>query len=154
MRLTNNELLKAVRLALYAGTTAIVGLTTMPVFAQDNEQGSERLETIVVTGSRIRRVDFDHRTMIVLVHRPTRLIVGLNQHQESPEARFDERRVGLDHVGFAVENRDDLDTWQAHLAALDVEHSPVEDTDAGSALVFRDPDNIQLEMWWTKPRAK
>ena len=52
MTLTNNELKKAVRLALYAGTTAIVGLSTMPVFAQDNEQGSERLETIVVTGSR------------------------------------------------------------------------------------------------------
>ena len=25
-------------------------------------------------------------------------------------------------------------------------------TPAGSALVFRDPDNIQLEFWWTRPR--
>ena len=69
MRLTNNELLKAVRLALYAGTTAIVGLTTMPVFAQDNEQGSERLETIVVTGSRIRRVDVESASPVFSIEK-------------------------------------------------------------------------------------
>ncbi len=69
MRLTNNELLKAVRLALYAGTTAIVGLSTMPVFAQDSEQGSERLETIVVTGSRIRRVDVESASPVFSIEK-------------------------------------------------------------------------------------
>ena len=69
MRLTNNELKKAVRLALYAGTTAIVGLSTMPVFAQDNEQGSERLETIVVTGSRIRRVDVESASPVFSIEK-------------------------------------------------------------------------------------
>ncbi|MHB1739752.1 MAG: DUF302 domain-containing protein, partial [Actinomycetes bacterium] len=33
------------------------------------------------------------------------------------------------------------------------EHSPVADTEMGSALVFRDPDRIQLELWWSKPRT-
>lgn len=41
---------------------------------------------------------------------------------------------------------------QARLAALDVEHSPVADTEVGSALVFRDPDHIQLELWGSAPR--
>ncbi len=59
MRLTNNELLKAVRFALYAGATAAVGLSSVPVFAQSEEAGTEKLETIVVTGSRIRRVDIE-----------------------------------------------------------------------------------------------
>src|SRR5690606_21975228 len=59
MRLTNHELLKAVRIALYASASAVVGLSSVPVFAQSEEAGSEKLETIVVTGSRIRRVDIE-----------------------------------------------------------------------------------------------
>ena len=88
MRLTNNELLKAVRLALYAGTTAIVGLSSMPVFAQDSEQGSERLETIVVTGSRIRRVDVESASPVFSIEKADiqksgKLTIG-DLIQESP----------------------------------------------------------------------
>lgn len=99
---------------------------------------------------RLRRVDFPERTMIVLHHDASGLVVGLNQHQGFPGEPFDERRAGLDHVGFAVGRRQDLDVWQVRLAALGVEHSPVADTEVGSALVFRDPDHIQLELWWSK----
>ncbi len=100
---------------------------------------------------RLRRVDFPTRSMIVLRHDDSGLIIGLNQHQDTPGEPFDERRTGLDHVGFAVGQRQDLDVWEEHLAALGVEHSPVADTDVGSALVFRDPDHIQLELWYSKP---
>lgn len=100
---------------------------------------------------RMRRIDLASRTMVVLVAPGTGLVVGLNAHVGRPDGRFDERRVGLDHVGFAVAERGDLDTWEAHLTAHGVEHSPVADTESGAALVFRDPDHIQLEMWWSKP---
>jgi glyoxylase I family protein len=100
---------------------------------------------------RLRRVAFPERTMIVLRHDASGLVVGLNQHQGFPGEPFDERRAGLDHVGFAVGRRQDLDSWQGRLAALGVEHSPVADSDVGSALAFRDPDHIQLELWWSKP---
>lgn len=104
---------------------------------------------------RLGRTDFADRIMVVLGHRPSGLVVGLNQHLGATGERFDERRPGLDHVGFAVGERGDLDAWQARLAELGVEHSPVQDADSGSgtALVFRDPDNIQLEFWWTRPRG-
>lgn len=103
---------------------------------------------------RIVRTDFDNRTMIVLRHDDSGLIVGLNQHREPTADRFDEHRPGLDHVGFAVAERSELDEWQARFAELGVEHSPVQDAASGSgtALVFRDPDNIQLELWWSRPR--
>lgn len=101
---------------------------------------------------RVRRVDLDNRIMVVLVHRDTGLIIGLNQHTSIPLTVFDDRNVGLDHIGFNVSERADLDEWEKHLAALNVKHSPAEDTANGSALVFRDPDNIQLEFWWTRPR--
>jgi catechol-2,3-dioxygenase len=103
---------------------------------------------------RLRRADLENRIMIVLRHDDSGLIIGLNQHHEPAADRFDERRPGLDHVGFAVTERSQLDDWQARLAELGVAHSPVQDAPSGSgaALVFRDPDNIQLEFWWTRPR--
>lgn len=100
----------------------------------------------------VRRVEFDTRIMVVLFHKPAGLIIGLNQHHETLTPRFDERNVGLDHIGFGVTERADLDAWEQTLTDLGVDHSPVADTPAGSALVFRDPDNIQLEFWWTPPR--
>lgn len=102
---------------------------------------------------RIRLVEAQGRIMIVLVHPPTGLIIGLNQHDEHPGEIFDERRSGLDHVGFSVKSRSELDSWRERLDALGVAHSPVTDAERGSALVFRDPDNIQLEFWWSKPSA-
>ena len=101
--------------------------------------------------TRVRRVDFAERTMIVLRHEASGLVIGLNQHQGFPGEPFDEQRAGLDHVGFAVGQRRDLDAWAERLVSLGVEHSPVADTEVGSALVFRDPDHIQLELWWSKP---
>lgn len=103
---------------------------------------------------RLRRADLDNRIMIVLRHDGTGLIIGLNQHHEASADRFDEHRPGLDHVGFTVAERGALDAWQARLAELGVEHSPVQDSPSGSgtALVFRDPDNIQLEFWWSRPQ--
>lgn len=101
---------------------------------------------------RLRRVDLDNRIMIVLQHAATGLIIGLNQHQLTTTDTFRETNVGLDHVGLGVTDREDLDVWQDRLASLAVTHSPVEDTPNGAALVFRDPDNIQLEFWWTRPR--
>ncbi len=82
---------------------------------------------------RLRRTDFPERTMIVLRHDASGLVVGLNQHRGFHGGPFDERRAGLDHVGFAVGRRQDLYVWQERLAALDVEHSPVADTEVGSA---------------------
>lgn len=100
---------------------------------------------------RARRADLDNRIMIVLVHEATGLVIGLNQHHNTVGDRFDEHRPGLDHVGFGVTERAELDEWQTKLAKLGVEHSPVQNSPSGSgaALVFRDPDNIQLEFWWT-----
>lgn len=88
MRLTNNELLKAVRFALYAGATAAVGLSSLPVFAQGSEAGSDKLETIVVTGSRIRRVDIESASPVFSIDKADieksgKLTIG-DLIQESP----------------------------------------------------------------------
>ena len=76
-----------------------------------------------------------------------RLVIVLHRHDANRRERFAETRTGLDHVGFGVPSRADLEAWQAHLRELGVAQSPIADTPYGSILVFRDPDNIQLEMF-------
>ncbi|MDN5790454.1 MAG: VOC family protein [Micrococcales bacterium] len=129
---------------------ALTGISHLDLSVSDVEVSAAWYEQ-VFGFTRVRRVDLPSRTMVVLISPGTGLVVGLNAHAARPDGPFDERRVGLDHVGFAVAERGDLDAWEAHLTAHGVEHSPVADTGSGAALVFRDPDHIQLEMWWSKP---
>lgn len=60
--------------------------------------------------------------------------------------RFDENRVGLDHLAFAVAGKDEIDAAAAHLDSLGIAHEPVKDIGAMYVLEFRDPDNIALEV--------
>ncbi|MFI4969946.1 MAG: TonB-dependent receptor plug domain-containing protein, partial [Lysobacterales bacterium] len=71
MKLMSNELFKAVRFALYAGATAAVGVSAGTVLAQDatQDQTSQKLETITVTGSNIRRVDIETSNPVVTIDR-------------------------------------------------------------------------------------
>ena len=60
---------------------------------------------------------------------------------------FDEFRIGLDHIAFGCETREELESWPARLEALGIEHGEILDRPYGSGLAFRDPDNIQLEFF-------
>ena len=61
--------------------------------------------------------------------------------------RFDEDRVGLDHLSLAVGGRADLNEAVAILDRLGAPHGEVKDIGAGFILEFRDPDNIALELF-------
>ena len=78
------------------------------------------------------------------------LILGLrDQGSAESRDRFDEFRVGLDHISFAVASREDLDRAVQILDQRDVPHGEIEDMgrDFGLyVLAIRDPDNIQLEL--------
>ncbi len=60
---------------------------------------------------------------------------------------FDERRVGLDHVAFRVADEDELRRWVTHFDEKGVDHTGIIDTGYGPTVVFRDPDNLQLEFF-------
>ena len=63
--------------------------------------------------------------------------------------RFDENRIGLDHMSFAVPSRAALDDAVRVLDSHGVAHSEIRDLGEGfgiSIVVFRDPDNVQLEV--------
>jgi glyoxylase I family protein len=64
--------------------------------------------------------------------------------------QFDEDRVGLDHVSFALSSRSELDEAAAQLTEQGIEHAGVKDIGAGYILEFRDPDHIALELFAAK----
>ena len=74
--------------------------------------------------------------------------------QALPNDRFNENRVGLDHVSLSVGRRADLEAATRLFDDHNIEHGEI--TDLGAAfglyiLALRDPDNIQIEL--TAPYA-
>jgi glyoxylase I family protein len=63
--------------------------------------------------------------------------------------RFDEDRVGLDHLSFSVGDRAALQAAVARLDELGVPHGEVKDLGSALLLEFRDPDGIALELYTT-----
>jgi hypothetical protein len=66
--------------------------------------------------------------------------------------RFDENRVGLDHLSLSVTSLTDLDKAMQILDERGIPHGEIKDLgDMGiCVLAFRDPDNIQLELSTSK----
>ena len=64
------------------------------------------------------------------------------------DAAFDENRAGIDHISLAVESLDELRRAITILDERGVSHGEITDlADLGmSVLMFRDPDNIQVEL--------
>jgi glyoxylase I family protein len=63
--------------------------------------------------------------------------------------RFDENRVGLDHLSFSVPSRGHLEEAVRLLDQRRVPHGEIKDLGEAFGihiLAFRDPDNIQLEL--------
>jgi glyoxylase I family protein len=60
--------------------------------------------------------------------------------------RFDENRVGLDHLCLEVGSRAELDDAARLLDQLGATREPIKEIGHGHILEFRDPDGIALEL--------
>ncbi|AEV76752.1 lactoylglutathione lyase-like lyase [Mycolicibacterium rhodesiae NBB3] len=86
----------------------------------------------------------------LLVDPRSGVVIGLHTNTGNDGQRFDEARTGLDHVALNVASRADLEAWTARLDDLGIEHSGIrvgEQPFPFATVVFRDPDNIQLELF-------
>ena len=109
----------------------VLGFST--VLSAEHPDGTGRLETMV-------NPEFS-------------VVLSLHVHAANEGEAFSETHTGLDHVGFAVVDLAALEEWERHLTELNVEHSPLayhalDDHSGYSVVVFRDPDNVQLEFFW------
>jgi catechol 2,3-dioxygenase-like lactoylglutathione lyase family enzyme len=80
------------------------------------------------------------------------IMFGFRNHSStSREDRFDPARVGLDHVGFHVDNREELERWKDRLDEQGLTNSGIEDDQFGAHLNVKDPDNIAIEFFAATP---
>jgi glyoxylase I family protein len=90
--------------------------------------------------------DFQRR----LMRHPSGIVIGLTKHRHpDAAAAANERQTGLDHLAFAVNDVEELQAWEQRFTEASVTHSGITVTPkTGSTLIaFRDPSNIQLEMY-------
>lgn len=96
------------------------------------------------------------RRKIFVRHPAFDIRLSLVEHNTSSKRPFDETETGLDHLAFEVPTHSALETWDARLQDLGIPTSPIARSHTipgATVLVFRDPDNIQLELYTdpTKP---
>ncbi|TAM86273.1 MAG: VOC family protein [Jatrophihabitans sp.] len=78
---------------------------------------------------------------------PSGLVIGLQAHERTAASdRFDEARVGLDHLSIACVDRAEVQDWLTGLDELGVAHSAVSAEPANVA-TCRDPDGIAIEFF-------
>jgi len=90
----------------------------------------------------------DERRAVVYRLRGSGAMLGLIEHRNGDRTSFRPDRIGLDHAAFTAETRADVDAWAARLDAAGIEHSGRIDTPLGAILNFRDPDDIQLMIFY------
>ncbi len=83
----------------------------------------------------------------VLAHPGTRTVIGFSLHSTNDGSPFSEFRTGLDHFAIGVASHAELQAWIARLDELGIAHGELTKTAVGEYVAFRDPDNVQLELW-------
>lgn len=83
----------------------------------------------------------------VLAHPGSGSVIAVRQYPGREEGTFDEFRTGLDHFAFGVSSRAELESWEQRLREAGIPFTPIAESPIGLVIVFRDPDNIQLEFF-------
>jgi glyoxylase I family protein len=91
----------------------------------------------------------EERRAAVLNFADGRFAVGLSEHRGNT-SDFDPAHTGLDHLGFSVATREDLDEWHERLTAAGVTTSEPIEIPSGAIMNFKDPDGIALALFWER----
>lgn len=121
------------------------GISHIDLTVTDRDR-SERFYTEVIGFEVVRRADEPGVRVADMRHRDLDVEVCAREPVAGDGSPFDELRTGLDHLSFRVATRAELERWQEHFDRRGVPYTPIVDAPYGSVVVFRDPDNIQLEL--------
>lgn len=86
----------------------------------------------------------------IYLHNPSAFILTLVAHPDRAGGRFTELTTGLDHLGLAAADLDDLRAWEQRFREFGVEFTPIREAEFGFHLNFRDPDGMALELGVSK----
>jgi catechol-2,3-dioxygenase len=149
------------QLVLLGGGTMpdFTGVSHIELTVRDADRSAAWYEQVLGMRKVAENPEDEHPTPGVLarvvnvMHPTAGVVIGLIRHKYGKDDEFSEFRVGLDHLALAIASRDELENWVEHLDRCGVQHSPISDYWYGSVVVFRDPDNIQLELFvWSGGR--
>jgi catechol 2,3-dioxygenase-like lactoylglutathione lyase family enzyme len=97
---------------------------------------------------KVREMSRDGYTKVILEDPGSGIAVSLTHHGDKNSGDpFSECRTGLDHVSFAVPSVAELERWLERLDMFQVPRTEILPTRTGGVLIFRDPDNLQLEFY-------
>lgn len=104
--------------------------------------------------TKVKDFEGDGFRKVLLVHPASRTGFGFTDHQARGSGdAFSEFRTGMDHLAFSVADRAALEAWKARFEELGVGHSEIRPSAMGDVIVFRDPDNVQLEVYAPYPAS-
>lgn len=96
-----------------------------------------------------RVMDFGPRALLSNGSVVVALTPASDPAQAIPNDRFNENRIGLDHLSFSVGSHADLENAVRLLDEKGVSHGEIKDLGSHLplyVLALRDPDNIQIEL--------
>ena len=132
----------------------ISGLHHLSLTVRDIEQSAAWYAQVLGLTEAFAHADEEQGwTKVQLIHPPSGMRLSFTEHRANPGDAFSELRTGMDHVAFRVKDRLELEAWATRLDQLGVSHSPIKESVTGYVLTFRDPDNIQLEVFALRDEA-
>jgi glyoxylase I family protein len=97
---------------------------------------------------RIREIDKPTFKKVIFQDHASNIALSLTHHlDKASNDLFTETRTGLDHLALVVPSYKELEAWQERLDEFEVPHTEILQTATGAVLIFRDPDNVQLEFY-------
>ncbi|GAA3378480.1 hypothetical protein GCM10020367_58130 [Streptomyces sannanensis] len=76
------------------------------------------------------------------------MLLGLIRHTEqADDSPVSPRRIGLDHLSFAIDTVEEMRAQAQKLDDLGITHTGIVEHPTGDAIAFHDPDGIQLEFY-------
>jgi len=130
---------------------SITGKVVVTLTVRELRRGADSYRALLAAREDVH-VDQSGRLAQVTLTEPTSVLqLCLVSHPTGSKEPFSEARPELDHLEFLVAHRDDPDSWAERLDQLGIQHSGVKEPSCTSnaMLTFRDPDNIQLEFFWS-----
>ncbi|GAA3756353.1 catechol 2,3-dioxygenase-like lactoylglutathione lyase family enzyme [Spinactinospora alkalitolerans] len=122
----------------------LTGLAHITLSVRDRDASVEFYRDVL--GFRVLQTRDEGRWLRTTCRHPSGLVLGITQHLDHFNSRFDHRHAGVDHLSFGVGCLGDLETWEERLTDLDIDHSPIVHCEMGSLMSFIDPDGFQLEL--------
>ena len=127
---------------------AITGVAHVELSVRDLDTSSEWYCRLLGAREVFREPNEAENLVACAIFEPNSgLVLAFTQHLAPTEGAFDVRRVGLDHVSFAVADRAPLEEWEACLRELGIANSGIQDIGYAQSITFADPDGIPLELF-------